>query len=354
LAAVAVLLVSALAALALGLAAVTRERSAARAALVRARAQHRRAEANLVRALDVMNRLMLTADPDDPARCRGMTAGQRRVAAEAERYYDSLLKEVAADPASRLEEGTIYCYLANVHLQRRSVAAVRETYSRAIAAYRRRAESDPSAWECWAQLGQAHNMLGLALHGLGLPDEAAGSFRAAHEAYCRAAELAPESPPALNYLAWFLASCPDAQLHDPHRAIELAERALRLTPRYAVIWNTLGVALYRAGHWDRCLEALGRSMDLGDGGDGIDWFFMAMALARRGESSRAREFYDRADRWMARSNALDGELRRYREDAAALLGINAESMPSDLDPERRRSIARAPGADGAGPVAQPE
>jgi hypothetical protein len=76
-------------------------------------------------------------------------------------------------------------------------------------------------------------------------------------------------------------------------------------------------------------------MDLSDGGDGIDWFFMAMALARRNEDLRAREFYDRADRWMAQSNALDGELRRFRREAAGLLQIPPGDDPDGAAGARR-------------------
>ncbi|MFO0954029.1 MAG: protein kinase [Isosphaeraceae bacterium] len=250
--------------------------------------QHDRAETNLTRALDVMNRLMLTADPDAPERRRGMTEGQKRIAGEALRFYQGLLAEVASDPEARLEEGTILCYLANVYLQARDVPMVRRTYEQAIASYRSRAEAVPSEWARWAHLGQAHNMLGQALWGLGRPDEAVAHFRSAESVYRRAVRIAPEQTPALNYLAWFLATCPDAQFLRPAEAVALAEKALRILPKAANIWNALGVARYRLGDVDGCLDAIQKSMDLGGSGDGIDWYFTAMARARRGELEEAR------------------------------------------------------------------
>jgi tetratricopeptide (TPR) repeat protein len=319
--AVALLLAGTAVALAFGLRAAAREQEATRAALSQARARRRQAEANLIKALDVMNRILLTADGDNPARRTRMTEVQRAVGEEALRFYRGLLDEVASDPASRLEEGTIYCYMASVYLQQGDVAEVRESYGRAIASYGRRVDADPSAWECWAHLGQGHNMLGLALHGFGHPREAAESFARAAQAYRRAVELGPDSAAALNYLAWFLASCPDERFRDPARAIDLAWRALRLSPRSGGIWNALGVAHYRAGHWDACIAALERSMELRGGGDGIDWFFLAMAHARRGERERARGWFDRAVAWMDRHNARDAELGRFREEARALLGM---------------------------------
>ena len=39
-------------------------------------------------------------------------------------------------------------------------------------------------------------------------------------------------------------------------------------------------------------------MELREGGDGFDWFIMAMAHWQRGDMDKAREWYDRAVAWM--------------------------------------------------------
>jgi hypothetical protein len=61
-------------------------------------------------------------------------------------------------------------------------------------------------------------------------------------------------------------------------------------------------------------------MALGGGGDGVDWFFITMALARKGDRAGAGPWFDRASAWVDRCNALDGELNRLCDEAAALLG----------------------------------
>jgi Flp pilus assembly protein TadD len=209
--------------------------------------------------------------------------------------------------------------MANVYRQRRDQAETVATYEKAIACYRAQVEADPTDWEGWATLGQGYNILGGAYWEFARPGEAIVPFREAGRAYRAAVRLAPQDPRALNYLAWFLAACPDERFRDPVEAASLAERATRLAPEAGNHWNTLGVARYRAGDLDGCLSALRRSMDLSGGGDGIDWFFMAMSLTRNGDRAGAAAWYDRAVRWMDRSNPREGELLRLRSETAALL-----------------------------------
>jgi tetratricopeptide (TPR) repeat protein len=317
---VGVLLVGTVAALTAGLVVVSREKASTRAALVQARIQRRRAELNLLAALDEMNTALLTTDGDNPARRAGLTQRQHLLSEQALRFYRGLIARLDADPAASLEEGDIYVYMANVFRQRRERAEAVATYEKAIACYRARVEADPTDWEGWANLGQGYNFLGGVFWEFGRPAEAAGPFREAERAYRAAVQLAPGIPRALNYLAWFLAVCPDQRFRRPVEAVAFAGRAVELAPQTGPIWNTLGAAHYRAGRWEECLAALDRSIKLRGGGDGFDWFFKAMALARTGRPEPARGWYDRAAEWTDRHDALDGELARLRAEAAALLG----------------------------------
>jgi uncharacterized protein HemY len=94
-------------------------------------------------------------------------------------------------------------------------------------------------------------------------------------------------------------------------------------------WNTLGVAHYRAGHWNEAIKALTKSMQLSGGKlESFDTFFLAMAHWRLDETEKAREWYDRAVQWMEKNkDQLEGnkqwleELRRFRAEAEELLGI---------------------------------
>jgi len=126
-----------------------------------------------------------------------------------------------------------------------------------------------------------------------------------------------------NALAWSLATCPDPQFRSPARAVELARRAVQLAPEVGTggCWNTLGVAHYRTGDWKATLAALEKAMQLSNGGDGTDWFFLAMAHWQLGGKDEARTWYDKAVQWMDRNNPKDPELRCFRAEAAELLGI---------------------------------
>ena len=46
-------------------------------------------------------------------------------------------------------------------------------------------------------------------------------------------------------------------------------------------------------------------MDLRNGGDSFDWFFLAMAHWRLGEKDKAREWYERAVQWMDKNQPDD-------------------------------------------------
>ena len=61
-------------------------------------------------------------------------------------------------------------------------------------------------------------------------------------AYSKGVELQPDDPPALNNLAWYLATCPEPTLQDAARAVTLAQKAVDRAPQRGSYWNTLGVA----------------------------------------------------------------------------------------------------------------
>ena len=102
-----------------------------------------------------------------------------------------------------------------------------------------------------------------------------------------------------NSLAWLLATCADPKLRDPGRAVELAKKAVELAPNASDIWNTLGVALYRAGDWEAAIEALEKSERLTpDKYLTSNGFFLAMAHWQLGQKDEARAWYDRAVAWI--------------------------------------------------------
>src|SRR5262249_13545544 len=74
-------------------------------------------------------------------------------------------------------------------------------------------------------------------------------FEQARTDYQTFLKCAPDHDKAHNALAWLLATCPDAKLRDPERAVELARKAIQLKPEVGIYRKTLGVAHYRAGDW---------------------------------------------------------------------------------------------------------
>ena len=166
-------------------------------------------------------------------------------------------------------------------------------------------------------------LIGAYAH-LGYLLAAGGDQPGAWAVWCKALERNPENASALNNLAWLAATCPDPVIRNPRRAVELAKKAVELAPKQGTHWNTLGVAHYRAGDWKAAVDALTKSMELGHGGDGNDWFFLAMAQWQLGDRPQARSWYDKAAPWMEKNQPKNKELTRFRAEAAALLEVNGK------------------------------
>jgi serine/threonine protein kinase len=184
----------------------------------------------------------------------------------------------------------------------------------------------PDQPEYQGQLIRSHFALGVVLRLAGRPAEAVQAFEQAIAAYrpdlCRYA--APESrlqfAAVHNELAWLLATHPDDKYRDSKRAVVSARKAVETDPANGGFCNTLGVALYRVGEWAEAREVLTKSMALRGGGDPYDWYFLAMAHRQLGDQNEARVWYDKALAW-GQKNRENEELRRFRIEAAALLGV---------------------------------
>jgi hypothetical protein len=125
-----------------------------------------------------------------------------------------------------------------------------------------------------------------------------------------------ESPPASPTASMALAA-----------STELSGTAIgpykEIAPGDGMIWNTLGVAHYRAGEWHAAVEALEKSNDLLGGKElGFNAFFLAMAHWQLGEKQAVRGWFDKAVSWMEKNRPKDEDLVRFRAEAAALLEVN--------------------------------
>jgi tetratricopeptide (TPR) repeat protein len=93
----------------------------------------------------------------------------------------------------------------------------------------------------------AHLGLATTLPHLGREAEAEAHLKTARE-------NCPDTPDALNNLAWTLATSPEAGLRDGARAVELASRACALTGyRETIMVGTLGAAYAEAGRFEEAV-----------------------------------------------------------------------------------------------------
>jgi serine/threonine protein kinase/WD40 repeat protein/Flp pilus assembly protein TadD len=191
--------------------------------------------------------------------------------------------------------------------------------AKAIADWSRAIALEPDHANALAARGDAY-------YSLGRWDEAAGD-------YLKLVALRPDWPEPHNDGAWLLATHPDPRRRDPGRALALARRAVDLDPDEGDSWNTLGVAQYRAGDWRGAIKTLEQAIAL-HGRTSHDEFFLAMARWQLGERDEALRLYDRAIEWMQKNRPNDEELRRFRAEAAAMLGIGGSSRSAVPRPGR--------------------
>jgi tetratricopeptide (TPR) repeat protein len=173
----------------------------------------------------------------------------------------------------------------------------------------------------------AHSNYGNALKAAGRLEEAIGVYK-------QALPLLPTSAQRHNDLAWLLATGPDPKFRDPKRAVELAQKAVELAPKEGSLWNTWGIACYRAGEWKDGIDALKKSDELLKGeAFAFNAFFLAMANWQLGHKDEARTWYDRSIAWMEKNQPKNEELLRFRAEAEQLLGITLPNpTPNDAPP----------------------
>jgi eukaryotic-like serine/threonine-protein kinase len=177
----------------------------------------------------------------------------------------------------------------------------------AVTGYSKAIEVQADFAAAWTRRGVVHAQLGQWLQ--------------ARNDHARGVELDPQNALALNALAWLLATCPDATLRDPGRAVALAEKAVALRRTSGNCWNTLGVARYRAEDWRGALAALVQSLKLRQGRGPTDGLILAMVLWRLDRKDLARRWFAHAVDAMERNAPDEEEPKRFRAEAAALLGL---------------------------------
>jgi serine/threonine protein kinase/Flp pilus assembly protein TadD len=266
-----------------------------------------------------------------------------------------LVDDFPADPEARSFLADAYMDLAELLGLTDQFQEAAALLRQAVSLRRNLATEFPSFFEYQGGLAWSSTKLGDALRRMGAQDEATAAYQEALAAFAKAIHLQPnnaqvdvhrgavfaclgaedealadweqalqhgvDKPEAINGMAWRLAVCLPLRVHNPERAIQLAQKAVALAPQKAAVWIALGATCYRAGQWDQAVAALEKSVQFGPGGHCVPWFFLAMTQWQRGELMKAREAYDRGVQWMDQHKPYDEDHCRLRAEAAALLGI---------------------------------
>src|SRR5207247_6766502 len=111
-------------------------------------------------------------------------------------------------------------------------------------------------WERGPRNGEARNSLGTALIQQ-------GRMREAIQQWQDALAIESENGNAASNLAWVFATCPDDSIRDGRRAVELAEKALRISGgKIPMIFRVLAAAYAEDRRFSQAIESAQRGADL--------------------------------------------------------------------------------------------
>jgi hypothetical protein len=144
----------------------------------------------------------------------------------------------------------------------------------------------------------------------------------------------PESPGALNDAAWELVRLPNRPEADSRRGLRLAEQACRLepgnSPSYRAYLNTLGVAQYRTGQYEKAQSTLKRSNELQGNREPADLAFLTMTHHRLNQVEAARATRERLREVMKDPKiASDAENQGFLREVEAVILILPE-LPEEV------------------------
>jgi tetratricopeptide (TPR) repeat protein len=222
---------------------------------------------------------------------------------------------LAARPENPVLRVALDHALFHLHVTRGHYHSNTRQWDRVVIEYSKAIEMEPKYTEIL--LGRGH-----AYEKLGLWDKAVADCE-------KAVEIAPDNAAYQRYLARILATCPEAKLRDPSRAIELATKVVQRMPKDNFNRYTLGVAHYRAGDWKAAIAAFEKYREIYKGtGDVRDWLFLAMAHRKLGHAVESQKAYEGYMRWwevvskQVSSNWEEYEgLRRIRSEAEEVLEL---------------------------------
>jgi tetratricopeptide (TPR) repeat protein len=238
---------------------------------------------------------------------RGRDVLQRCVA-----LWESLAQSYPEIAAFQHDLAGFCCYLSGAETSAHEMDASFRSIRKAIAISEQLVKKHPDNAEYKRELSQ------FCTH-CGSNYDITGDFPHHLEWLERASAVDPTNPEPYAWRAWMLANHRNPAFRNPAQAVDLARKAVELSPRDGNYWNTLGVAQYRANDWRSSINSLDKSMMLRDGGDGFDWYFASMDYSRMGDQTRAWELYRKADNWKQKEHITEKELTGIDQEAKTLL-----------------------------------
>lgn len=169
----------------------------------------------------------------------------RRRVGDTEGALADFASAIAADPT-----------FVTAYYNRASLLCERGDLTGALADLDRVIEQAPADVGARLSRGRIHSLLGQ--HDRALADN------------LEALTLAPEDPRILNNLAWLWATAPRADLRDPARALEFAQKMMH-AGEDANRLDTLAAALAACGRFAEAAETQRRAIDLADEGEKADF-----------------------------------------------------------------------------------
>jgi protein O-mannosyl-transferase len=155
---------------------------------------------------------------------------------------DEAISKLQAAIDLRPENGPAHDNLAKALLQKGRLAE-------AMVHYRKFLEIEPGNVE-------ARNTLGTALIQQGRVSEAIAQWQ-------EALALQPDNGNAASNLAWVFATCPDNSIRDGPRAVDLAQKAMRLSgSKIPMVFRVLAAAYAENGRFSDAIETAERGADL--------------------------------------------------------------------------------------------
>jgi tetratricopeptide (TPR) repeat protein len=116
-----------------------------------------------------------------------------------------------------------------------------------------------------------------------------------------------------------LANAENLASRDPALAVEMAKRAVELSPRDPENIGPLTAALYRAGNFQQSIAEMEKAPQMSQYGEAVADLFLSMAHCQIGQSHTARLLYEQSAQWIAEHDPDSEELTRIRTETESLL-----------------------------------